>query len=331
MNPLYTLRSLAFSALTLVACAAPPTPATAQSPAPSLHSAAGPYELEVLVDGASARTYDHGNETHILGQQGSRYVLRIHNRSSKRVEAVVSVDGLDVIDGSPGDFAHKRGYLVPAYGSVDIDGWRLNDREAAAFRFAAVADSYAAKTSSARNVGVIGVAVFQERKVYVAPPRVIQQVRPAPESAPADDGAGLGSAAPARGAGKGSMQPRAAEAEAAPAAPMAESRREASASADDASANSAPESKAKRSRSGLGTEFGEAVSSQIQNVQFRRATPNTPNTLLGARYNDRNGLLALGIDVDGNQDDLALRQSAQPFPVSTRHYAKPPAEWRRDF
>lgn len=90
------------------------------------------------------------------------------------------------------------------------------------------------------------------------------------------------------------------------------------------------ESKAKRSRSGLGTEFGEAVSSEIHEVQFTRANPNEPSSLLGARYNDRAGLLALGIDVDGDQHDLALRQSASPFPVSRRPYARPPADWRHD-
>ena len=39
------------------------------------------------------------------------------------MEAVVSVDGRDVIDGKPADFRNKRGYLVPAWGSVDIDGF----------------------------------------------------------------------------------------------------------------------------------------------------------------------------------------------------------------
>ena len=87
----------------------------------------------------------------------------------------------------------------------------------------------------------------------------------------------------------------------------------------------------RRERSGLGTEFGEAVSSEIQQVRFVRANPTRPAALLGARYNDRHGLLALGIDVDGSAaaSDLALRQSAQPFPVQ-QHYARPPSDWRRD-
>src|SRR6185503_2691427 len=83
--------------------------------------------------------------------------------------AVVSVDGRDVIDGTTADYRNKRGYLISPWDSLTIDGWRISHESAAAFRFSSVADSYAARTGSAREVGVIGVAVFPER--YYAPPR----------------------------------------------------------------------------------------------------------------------------------------------------------------
>jgi hypothetical protein len=72
-------------------------------------------------------------------------------------------------------------------------------------------------------------------------------------------------------------------------------------------------------RPGLGTEFGEAVSSQIREVEFVRANPSEPAAVLGLRYNDRAGLIAMGIDVDGPwccSDDSSLRRTADPFPVS---------------
>jgi hypothetical protein len=72
------------------------------------------------------------------------------------------VDGLDVIDGRPGSF-DKRGYLVNPWASVEIDGFRRSMEQVAAFRFGSVARSYAASKGDARNVGVIGVAVFAER------------------------------------------------------------------------------------------------------------------------------------------------------------------------
>ena len=143
----------------LLSCAAPIEKAYAQP----LRDSLGAYEVQVLVDGTEAPRFFHAGESYVLGQMGQRYTLRVWNRSHRRVEAVVSVDGRDVIDGRPGDFRNKRGYLVPAGGFVDIDGWRVSDRQAAAFRFTTVSDSYAGRMGSARNVGVIGVAVFPER------------------------------------------------------------------------------------------------------------------------------------------------------------------------
>ncbi|HEY6881572.1 MAG TPA: hypothetical protein VI299_26280, partial [Polyangiales bacterium] len=257
--------------------------------------------LEVLVDGEPTRTFVHRGETHVLGREGERYVLRVHNHSARRIEAVVTVDGLDVIDGEPGDFVRKRGYLVPAYGSVDIEGWRLSDQEAAVFRFAPIGQSYAAKTGRARNVGVIGVAVFPERVVRPRPvPRPYRYEEP-PMHYEINSGVG--------GASSSDMSARSAAPSSAPAA--------------EASAKGSAER-----RSGLGTEFGEATDSQIEHVSFTRANAKRPSVLLGARYNDRRGLIALGIDVDGRSDG-ELRQTASPFPVS-QHYARPPRDWRAE-
>jgi hypothetical protein len=85
-------------------------------------------------------------------------------------------------------------------------------------------------------------------------------------------------------------------------------------------------------RPGLGTEFGEAVSSQVQEVGFVRANATSPAAVLGVRYNDHDGLVAMGVNVDGVYPwpyDSELRRTAEPFPVSPRRYAAPPAGWQR--
>jgi hypothetical protein len=143
----------------LVACA---TPARNAESRPLRASTSG-YEVQVLVDGSPAPTFWHDGENYVMGHTGERYIIRVHNHTGRRIEAVVTVDGRDAIDGKSGDFQRKRGYLVPAWGQVDLDGWRLSQSQAAAFRFSSVADSYAARTGNAREVGVIGVAVFPER------------------------------------------------------------------------------------------------------------------------------------------------------------------------
>jgi hypothetical protein len=314
-------------AAAVVSCATSACTAHAQP----LQNAAGAYELEVLVDGRSAPRFFHAGESYVMGRMGQRYTLRIWNRSGRRIEAVVAVDGRDVVDGKPGDFRNKRGYLVPAWGSVDIDGWRLSEREAAAFRFTTVPNSYAGRMGNARNVGVIGVAVFPERVYRPRPqpvyPRYPQYPYPADEEyrSEAAPGRGAGSAAPPAASAKKPSTP------APSAAPSAEASGE-GAIAD----SSASRSRAERSphRPGLGTEFGESVDSHIQEVFFARASASTPAVMLGVRYNDRAGLLAMGVDVDGYYsrnvaDDTYLRGTADPFPVSHRRYAPPPAGWRR--
>jgi hypothetical protein len=306
----FTASMCGFAALATLACA------TASGE--PLRSQVSGYELEVLVDGSPAPTFNHQGETYVMGRLGDRYVLRVHNHSGRRIEAVVSVDGRDAVDGKTADFRTKRGYLVPAYGFVDIDGWRLSQREAAAFRFSSVADSYAARTGSARNVGVIGVAVFPER-AYT----------PRPRPYPVQPYYGM------RGDGDRDRREYERKGDYAPAAPPASAPAEASGAAGRAADGvmSQADSAKKSSRPGLGTEFGEATYSPIHEVAFVRASSNTPSAILGARYNSRDGLIALGIDVDGVRpydDDLYLRGTARPFQTSSHgNYATPPGGWRR--
>jgi len=117
-----------------------------------------------LVDagGAPLPTFANGGRNLAQGEVGQRYMIEIVNQSANRFEAVVTVDGLDVIDGRPGALA-KRGYLVAPFATVDIDGFRQSMDEVAAFRFGSVRGSYAGQKGNDRNVGVIGVALFAER------------------------------------------------------------------------------------------------------------------------------------------------------------------------
>jgi hypothetical protein len=100
---------------------------------------------------------------YIAGIAGRRYTIVVKNHSPGRIEAVVSVDGLDVIDGKPAS-TQKRGYLIDGFGDLEIEGFRTSTSEVAAFRFGSVKQSYAKrKHGNTRNVGVIGVALFHEK------------------------------------------------------------------------------------------------------------------------------------------------------------------------
>jgi hypothetical protein len=106
--------------------------------------------------------------TLIVGADGQRYKIIVRNSTTARFEVVASVDGLDVIDGKPAD-PNRRGYIVDPHDTLVIDGFRTSDANVAAFRFGRVADSYAARTSGDRNVGVVGLAIFSERGAVWTP------------------------------------------------------------------------------------------------------------------------------------------------------------------
>jgi hypothetical protein len=126
---------------------------------------AGDGSLSVALVDDAGRTLPGlhaGGRTLVLGHDGQRYRIVVRNATTARFEIVASVDGLDVIDGKPGD-PNRRGYLVDPHDVLVIDGFRTSDANVAAFRFGRVAESYAAQTSSDRNVGVVGLAIFAER------------------------------------------------------------------------------------------------------------------------------------------------------------------------
>ncbi|HEX8489526.1 MAG TPA: hypothetical protein VF626_00785 [Chthoniobacterales bacterium] len=104
-----------------------------------------------------------GDRWFVVGEEGRRYSIVVRNRSALRLEVVLSVDGLDVIDGRPASFG-KRGYLIDSHRQLVVEGFRQSTEAVAAFRFGPVRESYAQqKYGDSRNVGVIGVAIFNER------------------------------------------------------------------------------------------------------------------------------------------------------------------------
>lgn len=117
-----------------------------------------------LLDGSGRplEGFTSSGNTYVVGDHGQRYIIQIKNNTGVRFEAVTTVDGLDVINGRSGSFSN-RGYIVNGFSTVDIDGWRRSTDTVAAFRFGRVSESYANKKGDDRNVGVIGVALFEER------------------------------------------------------------------------------------------------------------------------------------------------------------------------
>ncbi len=262
--------------------------------------------LEVLDgDGYALPSFASRGQTYVMGEHGQRYKLRVVNRTGGRVEAVVTVDGRDVVNGALGSYSN-RGYVLDAYESVTIEGFRRSESEVATFRFTAPGDSYAGRMGSAGNVGVIGLAVFTERprpRPRPAPRhRVAEEEasRSAPASAPEPERA-LDEEIPTGGGGMLGFGDGAGSGRAAPAA---------------AAPSRSMNSRGPAPKSDLGTRYGESRSSQVEEVVFRRAS-DSPSLVRALQYDSEEGLRHRGVLPPSYPE----RPSAFP---NERRYAPPP-------
>jgi hypothetical protein len=247
-----------------------------------------------------------------MGRYGRRYNVRVTNHTDRRVEAVVSVDGRDVISGRPGNYKDQRGYLVGAYDSVLIEGFRTSDSEVAAFRFTSPSDSYSARMGTPENVGVIGAAFFPEMRRPVVRPRPVRPM-PMPESRlPSDSYQGLGSGS-GKAAGESASAPAAA-------APMEAEKSRRRADAYEGSGDRDTQA------SNIGTEYGEAQYSSVVEVPFRRASHNRPERVVTLRYDDRAGLEARGIVTRPRPRPHYAEPGPVAFPEN-RYAPPPPRAW----
>ncbi len=260
-----------------------------------------PSPCSVTVEDGNGRTlptYYHGGRTYLLGERGARYAIRVDNRSGGRVEAVISVDGRDAITGRVADYRRQRGYVLPAWGSVTVDGFRQSLDAVASFRFSTPGQSYSSRMGTPENVGVLGVACFVER------PRPVAVVPDSPPDYDRDDrSARRHSPSGARGGSSADG-----------AAPEAKSR------SGSARPGYAP---APREGAGnLGTEYGESRYSPVSTTTFERAEGSRPRQVLTLYYDDLAGLEARGIRVRPDPEPVHWVPSPQPFPES--RFAPPP-------
>jgi hypothetical protein len=265
--------------------------------------------------GRELPTFHHAGQTFVLGQYGNRYNIRVRNQTGRRIEAVVTVDGRDVVSGGVGDFVGERGYLVNAYDELLIEGFRQNWEAVAAFRFTSPGNSYSSRMGTPQNVGVIGVAVFPERERYVRP-------QPHPVSPYYGPGRMHDDYAGRRGSGAS------AESSSAPPAPSsarAEGKARGKAGGADADAMYESAPRAQAPRDNLGTEYGESVNSSAYETSFVRADSTRPSALISLRYDDRAGLHARGI-LPSEPPHVATSCAPQAFPRN--RFAPPPPDCR---
>lgn len=128
----------------------------------TIHSST--IEVRIIVDGRALPVYQKDGRFFIAGEAGKPYSIFVRNVRGERIEILESVDGRNVLQDEAASLSN-HGMIVAPYRPWDNHGWRINDRETRDFVFSDPSAAIAAQaTGSTQGVGVIGVAVFTEKR-----------------------------------------------------------------------------------------------------------------------------------------------------------------------
>lgn len=136
-------------------------------------------DLEVRVDGNKQAEYAKDGRFYIEAKDGIQYTLRLRNNNPFPVKAVITVDGVSVLTGeAAGTESTEAGYILGAHEVQTIHGYRISDKEVAAFKFIAANRGYAqVEKGMSGTTGVIGLRVWKEKEFVVpAPQPIIKEV-----------------------------------------------------------------------------------------------------------------------------------------------------------
>lgn len=255
------------------------------------------FDINVLVNGNRCKQYSHEGQTYIEAKDGSEWSIQIQNNYGGRVLAVCSVDGLNVLTGKTAK-STDSGYIIPAYSSQKVKGFRFSNNEWALFRFGYKlnGNTYAQHQGKGENCGVIGVRLFYE-KVKVPEIPIWKTTYCNTGSSPW----ALNSTSVFYNASN---------------------------MLGELSNNGNFDAPRKRSAGGqsgllksanfdMGTEFGRREESKVEYVEFERGTLAHSGDIY---YASRNNLIELGVPLSNNPK--------LPKSFSDNDYCKPPKNWK---
>ena len=141
---------------------------------PSHQPSHSPVRIDVVDDnGRTLNKYNANNNgyktqrTYLEATKGKRYKLRIRNTSNNRIGIVVAVDGRNILTGKKSYLRNnEKMYVLDAYETANYKGWRTNKNHVNRFYFTTAGDSYSNAWGDRSAMGVIAVAVFDEKRKY---------------------------------------------------------------------------------------------------------------------------------------------------------------------
>jgi|APSaa5957512622_1039677.scaffolds.fasta_scaffold00738_15 hypothetical protein len=267
--------------------------------------------VEIIVGGCALQSVHHNGQHYVMAPLDGEYQIRLTNTHPSRRLAVPTVDGMNVVqvdkDGK-GATHDGPGYVLEAWQSVTIPGWRRSESEVANFTFAGQGESYSEQTGrGSTNLGVIGVAVFDEKPDPLA--AIFQKQRICRGHGTVDPFEGTGSLPRAQWSTL-SRDPQTLSHQS---ATKGVTRRVSVNSVSTSTTASVPS---------VGTGYGAAAAFHTKTTTFRRQ--EQPSEVLVLRYATQDQLISWGVPLPG-----APMPAAAAFPGETPQAPCPaPPGWR---
>lgn len=255
-------------------------------------------DVELIFNNNILKKYHYNGEIFVESPDRGNYSLRLTNHSSKKKLAVISIDGRSIVSGELADY-NCPGYILIPYQSIEIKGWLRTNTECASFEFSKKENSYDLKIGGdGKNLGVIGVAIFDEIKpITIFNKKTIYNL-------PSRDSKYYKSYNYNSSMTADSLEPSH------------------NINIENSILNNAELSTSSMPSnfiSDLGTGYGSKISTNTEESYFNRK--NYPNEIISLRYATKDTLKKWGVIKENNKDS-----KPNPFP-NQKIYVKAPSDW----
>lgn len=146
-------------------------PAPARAGAMDDHLRGNLVDVRVRVDGRDtplfSKSWSWGSQRRYFEAiEGGRYAIELRNLTDRRIGVVMTVDGLNVVNGQRSSLSPTEDmYVLDPYQSAVIRGWRTSLDDVREFVFVDEQRSYASRTGQANgDMGWIRVETFEEQR-----------------------------------------------------------------------------------------------------------------------------------------------------------------------
>lgn len=160
---------------------------------------------------ALERSRDRERRAYLQARPGHAYALRITNLRPVRVGLVIAVDGRNIISGKRSNLTRReKMYVLDPWATSTYRGWRTGRNRINEFYFTDELDSYAGAFGDFSAMGVLAVAVFDDRHQPYRPeqpPYTQRHDKSGRDAAPKSQRRGLAESAPGTGFGDERFSP----------------------------------------------------------------------------------------------------------------------------